>query len=158
MTRPLSKDLQISGLCYPRAVPETAGAGIGVPNCTRRTAASRGIFCVRLAFARPFPWAGLGGGAFGLTGTLVRRHANPTLCPPTPIGVGRRVSNPALGGRQMRANAHARPEQTTLPQILAIVRAAMRDAVNAPTDRASLDVAGKALVAIAELARLEARA
>ena len=50
-------------------------------------------------------------------------------------------------------NAFARPEQTAFPQILAIVRTALRDAVAAPDDRASLDVAGAALVAVAAIAK-----
>ncbi|MCY0858083.1 hypothetical protein [Cupriavidus sp. D39] len=53
----------------------------------------------------------------------------------------------------MRASASARPEQTQLPEILAIVRTALRDAVSAPTDRESLDVAGAALVAVADRVR-----
>lgn len=52
-------------------------------------------------------------------------------------------------------NALARPEQAAFPQILAIVRAALRDAVIAPDDRASLDVAGAALVAVAAIAQAE---
>ncbi|MFS9605516.1 hypothetical protein, partial [Klebsiella pneumoniae] len=52
-------------------------------------------------------------------------------------------------------NAFARPEQTAFPQILAIVRAALRDAVAAPDDRVSLDVAGAALVAVAAIAKAE---
>lgn len=46
-------------------------------------------------------------------------------------------------------------EQATLADILAIVRAAMRDAVVAPSDRESLDVAGAALVAVARRIRAE---
>ncbi len=45
----------------------------------------------------------------------------------------------------------ARPEQPAFPRILAIVRTALRDAVAAPTDRASLDVAGAALLAVAAI-------
>ena len=52
-------------------------------------------------------------------------------------------------------NAFARPEQTAFPQILAIVRTALRDAVAAADDRTSLDVAGAALVAVAAIAKAE---
>ncbi|EHP41246.1 hypothetical protein OR16_21146 [Cupriavidus basilensis OR16] len=52
-------------------------------------------------------------------------------------------------------NTFARPEQTAFPKILAIVRAALREAIAAPTDRASLDVAGAALVAVAAIAQSE---
>ncbi|AXV85632.1 hypothetical protein CJO78_04595 [Ralstonia solanacearum] len=52
-------------------------------------------------------------------------------------------------------NALARPEQTAFPQILAVVRAALREAIAAPNDRAALDVAGAALVAVAAIAQAE---
>lgn len=55
------------------------------------------------------------------------------------------------------ANEFARPEQTVFPQILAIVRLALRDAVDAPTERASLDIVGDALVAVAAIAQAEVR-
>ncbi|WP_248112003.1 hypothetical protein, partial [Ralstonia pseudosolanacearum] len=54
-------------------------------------------------------------------------------------------------------DAPARPEQPAFPQILAIVRTALRDAVAAPTDRASLDVAGAALLAVAAIAQARRR-
>ncbi|GJG95835.1 hypothetical protein [Cupriavidus pauculus] len=57
----------------------------------------------------------------------------------------------------MRANALARPEQTVFPEIIAIVRVALRDAVDAPTERASLDIVGDALVAVATIAQAEVR-
>ncbi len=57
----------------------------------------------------------------------------------------------------MRANALARPEQTVFPEILAIVRVALRDAVDAPTERASLDIVGDALIAVAAIAQAEVR-
>lgn len=52
-------------------------------------------------------------------------------------------------------NALARPEQTQfpVPEILTIVRTALRDAVSARTDRESLDVTGAALVAVADRVR-----
>jgi hypothetical protein len=49
----------------------------------------------------------------------------------------------------------SRREQAAFADILAIVRAAMRDAVVAPSDRESLDVAGAALVAVARRVRTE---
>ncbi|SOY55788.1 hypothetical protein [Cupriavidus taiwanensis] len=52
-------------------------------------------------------------------------------------------------------NVLARPEQTAFPEILAIVRAALREAIEAPSDRASLDVVGAALVAVAAIAKAE---
>ncbi|MBV8271638.1 MAG: hypothetical protein JO067_05140 [Cupriavidus sp.] len=55
----------------------------------------------------------------------------------------------------MRANVLARPEQTAFPEILAIVRTALREAIEAPNDRASLDVAGAALVAVATIVKAE---
>lgn len=53
----------------------------------------------------------------------------------------------------MRQSSLAHTGQSPLPEILAIVRAALRDAVSAPTDRESLDVAGAALVSIADRVR-----
>ena len=90
-----------------------------------------------------------GGRGSPLPGTC-SRFANLPL-PPHPFGDGGRflpLQEPA-----MRASASARPEQTQLPEILAIVRTALRDAVSAPTDRESLDVAGAALVAVADRVR-----
>ena len=55
------------------------------------------------------------------------------------------------------ANAPARLEQTILIEILSIARAALRSAVEAPTDHASLDAAGAALVAIALVVEAEVR-
>ncbi|MCL4670433.1 MULTISPECIES: hypothetical protein [Burkholderia] len=53
----------------------------------------------------------------------------------------------------MRANALARPEQTE--SILEIIRAALRAAALAPSDRDALDVLGAALVCLADLSRVE---
>ncbi|MGO4811901.1 hypothetical protein AB4156_20270 [Cupriavidus sp. 2MCAB6] len=53
----------------------------------------------------------------------------------------------------MAMSSLAHTEQSPLPEILAIVRTALRDAVAAPTDRESLDVAGAALVAVADRVR-----
>ncbi|WP_458763196.1 hypothetical protein [Cupriavidus basilensis] len=53
----------------------------------------------------------------------------------------------------MAMSSLAHTGQSPLPEILAIVRTALRDAVTAPTDRESLDVAGAALVAVAERVR-----
>lgn len=53
----------------------------------------------------------------------------------------------------MRQSSLAHTGQLPLPEILAIVRTALRDAVSASTDRESLDVAGAALVAVAERVR-----
>ncbi|MDM8358827.1 hypothetical protein [Pandoraea communis] len=55
------------------------------------------------------------------------------------------------------ANAAARHEQPALTEILSIARAALRAAVNAPTDDASLDAVGDALVAIARVVETEVR-
>ncbi|WP_174769872.1 hypothetical protein [Paraburkholderia hayleyella] len=49
----------------------------------------------------------------------------------------------------------ARPEQTQTSSIPAIVADAIRRAALAPSERAALDIAGGALVAVAELARVE---
>ncbi|MGT2429686.1 hypothetical protein ACU4HD_14945 [Cupriavidus basilensis] len=53
----------------------------------------------------------------------------------------------------MRQSSLVHTGQSPLPEILAIVRTALRDAVSAPTDRESLDVAGAALVAVADRVR-----
>lgn len=53
----------------------------------------------------------------------------------------------------MATSSLAHTGQSPLPEILAIVRTALRDAVTAPTDRESLDVAGAALVAVADRVR-----
>ncbi|UVA78025.1 hypothetical protein [Pandoraea commovens] len=55
------------------------------------------------------------------------------------------------------ANAFARQEQSALTEILSIARTALRAAVNAPTDDASLDAAGDVLVAIARVVETEVR-
>lgn len=62
-------------------------------------------------------------------------------------------------------NALARPERSaahighfSLPDtVLRVVREALRGAVAAPTDREAMDLAGAALVQLAELARAEVR-
>ncbi|CAG2159548.1 hypothetical protein [Cupriavidus numazuensis] len=53
------------------------------------------------------------------------------------------------------ANVVSMREPAALTEILTIVRSALRDAINAPTDRASLDVVGDALVAVAAIAKSE---
>lgn len=55
------------------------------------------------------------------------------------------------------ADSLARPEHLAFPEILNIIRAALRDAVLAPTDRASLDIAANALVTVAAIAKAEVR-
>ncbi|KVS51671.1 hypothetical protein WK39_27385 [Burkholderia cepacia] len=56
-----------------------------------RTAAQSGFF-VRMAFARQFLWAGLGGETSGSAGVISCRFANPVQCPLTPFGDGMRVN------------------------------------------------------------------
>ncbi|ULX55233.1 hypothetical protein A9P79_25695 [Cupriavidus taiwanensis] len=53
----------------------------------------------------------------------------------------------------MAQSSLAHTGQSAFPEILTLIRAALRDAVAAPTDRQSLDVAGAALVAVAERVR-----
>jgi len=53
----------------------------------------------------------------------------------------------------MPQSSLAHTGQSVLPEILAIVRAALRDAVFARSDRESLDVTGAALLAVAERVR-----
>lgn len=53
----------------------------------------------------------------------------------------------------MRQPSLAHVGQSPLPEILAIVRSALRDAIVARSDRESLDVTGAALVAVAERVR-----
>ncbi|RQU97764.1 hypothetical protein DF042_26970 [Burkholderia cenocepacia] len=55
-----------------------------------RTAAFSGFF-VRMALARRFLWAGLGGETLGSAGVISCRFANPVQCPLTPFGDGARV-------------------------------------------------------------------
>lgn len=147
------------GVCTPSApaytlrVPETAGTEIGVSKL--RLADNRQL----AVFFRPSPcvrpqWSGLGGGALALAGSQSHRYANPTMCPATPIGVGSRVPNPAIGVSAMR-KIPARPEQIKTP--LEIIRAALRDAATAPTVYDALDVTGDALRRLAEIARAEVR-
>lgn len=136
------------------AVTETAVAGCGNPNNTRRTAASCGIFFVRCERAR-----------LSFLGRAGRGQLRLGRLPCVPVFHPRRLARHPSRGNERRAsnlhteaampNAFARPEQTAFPQILAIVRAALRDAVAAPDDRASLDVAGAALVAVAAIAKAE---
>ncbi len=136
---------------YTVAVAATTAAR-GESRNSRRTAAARRFFYVRHAFARLLQGAGLGGGAFGLAGSYCR-SLNPALCPPTPFESGERDRNCASRRHRMPQSSLAHTGQSPLPEILAIVRAALRDAVSAPTDRESLDLAGAALVAVADRVR-----
>lgn len=97
-------------------------------------------------------WSGLGGGAFALAGFLLRRSVNFANGPATPFDSGGRVIQSAKGGRTMRPIS-ARPEQTQSP--LEIIRAALRAAALAPSDRDALDATGDALRRLADMARAE---
>jgi hypothetical protein len=119
----------------------------------KRTAAQSGFF-VRIAFARLFQWAGLGGGAYGLAGFFCCRSANPTSCPLTPFSSGQRAFIQTEGGRTMR-QAPAHPEQT--PSSLELIQNALRAAALAPTVYDALDLTGEALRRLAEAMRAEAQ-
>lgn len=84
---------------YTGTVLKTMGTGIGVPNIRGGQPPYAAFFSSVLPSCARFQRAGLGGGAFGLTGSHGCRHANPTSCPPTPIGVGRRAFTHIRGGR-----------------------------------------------------------
>ncbi|EAP74585.1 hypothetical protein RRSL_04437 [Ralstonia solanacearum UW551] len=117
------------------------------PDIYRRTAAFAAFFS-SVSPLRVLFMAGRAGPA----------SAGPVAC--RPVFHPRRLARHPSCGNERRAfplqeasmlNAPARPEQPAFPQILAIVRTALRDAVAAPTDRASLDVAGAALLAVAAI-------
>ncbi|MCS6600759.1 hypothetical protein NYP13_23670, partial [Burkholderia pseudomallei] len=74
-------------------------------------------------------------------------------CAFTPFGDGTRVSILVSGGRTMRPNVLARPEQPQSP--LEIIRAALRAAALAPTYQDALDATGDALHRLAEIVRAE---
>lgn len=141
---------------YTFHVADTTAAGFGDPTVPRRMSASRRIFYVRTASARPYDlWAGDGGETFGSAGSLGRRFANPVICPPTPFGDGKRALLKVQGGRKMR-HIHVRPEQPSFPNTLTeIVRAALREAALANDTASALDAAGEALCQIADIARKE---
>ena len=129
----------------------TVSDGFSSLEQSKRTAAQSGFF-VRIAFARLFQWAGLGGGAFGLAGSFGCRSANPASCPLTPFSSGQRAFIQTEGGRYMRpvsAHVHAQHEQS----ILDLIRAALRDAATATTVYDALDVTGEALLKIATLTK-----
>ena len=141
---------------YTQSAPETTGAGFGDLLCSlaqrSRAVTRHAAFVFAFAFARRL-WVGVGGETFGSAGIQRRRFANPAHCPPTPFGDGTRVSILVSGGRPMRPNAPARPEQ--LQSSLEIIRTALRAAALAPTDQVALDVTGDALRRLAEIARAE---
>ncbi|AVR10116.1 hypothetical protein A8H31_22655 [Burkholderia thailandensis] len=98
MMRPFKKPLQpVNWRAYTFAVAETTAARIGVRQLLaddRRSA----------VFLRPYAFAHLFYG-WALAGERLRspvptfRYANPVMCPPTPIGVGKRAFNTNVGGR-----------------------------------------------------------
>jgi hypothetical protein len=53
---------------------------------------SRGYFYVRMP-EHAFSMAGLGGDIFGCAGLLLHRFANPALCPPPHLAMGKREIN-----------------------------------------------------------------
>lgn len=106
------------------------------------------IFCVR---CRRTPSMGGSGGGLRAAGSYVP-VSQPAVCCPPRLRAGS-SANADIGGRTMRQSSLAHTGQLPLPEILAIVRTALRDAVSASTDRESLDVAGAALVAVAERVR-----
>lgn len=142
-----------SAPAYTLRVPETAGTEIGVSKL--RLADNRQL----AVFFRPSPcvrlqWSGLGGGALALAGSQSHRYANPTMCPATPIGVGSRVPNFAIGASAMR-QVPALPEQ--IKTSLKTIRAALRDAAIAPIVFDTLDATGDAFRWLAETAPAEVR-
>jgi hypothetical protein len=96
-------------LRYTEVSCETTRDGICSPIVTRRTSANRRIFYVRMPL-RAFNGRAVVGRRKP-AGFLVRRSANPAICPPTPFCSGARVQ-PALGGRIMR-HILARPEHAS---------------------------------------------
>jgi hypothetical protein len=98
----------VNPVIYSDRVPETTGHRIGVRVMQKADNRRSAVF-LRL-HAKRLQWSGLGGGAFGHAGFLLRRYANSVKCSATPIGVGARVPNPAKGGRIMR-QASARPSK-----------------------------------------------
>jgi hypothetical protein len=111
-------------LRYTEISRQTTRDGICGPIVTRRTSADRRIFYVRMPL-RAFNGRAMAGRRKP-AGFLVRRSANPVICPPTPFCSGARVQ-PALGGRKMR-HVFARPEQAPPIQL-------PRDAVTAEVAR-----------------------
>ncbi|GAB2877752.1 hypothetical protein GCM10027093_11330 [Paraburkholderia jirisanensis] len=135
---------------YPASVPETAGNLDWRPELHMADNRRPAVF-FRPLTAHHLQWSGLGEGALAHAGFRMRRYANLVMCPATPIGVGGWVLKPAYGGRIMVRQATARPEQSE--SLSTIVRKALRTAALAPDLAAALDVAGAALIDIAQLAR-----
>ncbi|SAL19315.1 hypothetical protein AWB71_00922 [Caballeronia peredens] len=134
---------------YSFTVAETTATRIGVRNSSladnRRSAVFLRPHTMRLQ------WSGLGGGALAHAGIQRRRYANPALCSATPIGVGGRVLTPVSGGRIMRQSLHAHTGHVSPAILEFIVRDAIKRAALAPSHAAALDIAGEALLAVAQI-------
>ena len=72
---------------YTLFVAATTAAGFDSPT-TKADSRHQAAFLRPLRLRTPL-WVGLGGGAFGLAGSL-SRSVNLALCPPTPIDSGER--------------------------------------------------------------------
>ncbi|WP_250489899.1 hypothetical protein [Caballeronia sp. INML2] len=147
----INRACEHTAFSYTGRVPETTGTEIGVSiNVGGQAAVSAAIFSSVMPLHVHYGRA--------LAGERLRspvptfRYANPVICPPTPIGVGKRVSNINVGDRIMR-QAIARPEQTNQSDLQKFINAALRDATNASTIFHALDTLADALRMLADLSK-----
>lgn len=140
---------------YTFKVAETAAIRIGVRNLSRRTTANRRYFFVR-SHVRAFNGRALAGVRLRTPVSLTPVR-QPCLVPGHPNWRWGPGPYTGQGGRTMR-QALARPEQSNFStNLLSIVRAALRDAVNAPSDVDALDISAAALLAVAACLQGEVR-
>ncbi|WP_175111835.1 hypothetical protein [Paraburkholderia solisilvae] len=141
---------EVNPSAYTSFVPETTGNLDWRPERNRRTTAAERFFYVRTPARALFNGRALAGEPSGspVSYSPVRQ---PRHVPGHPNWRWEPGCSTRIGGRTMLRQATARPGQ---PESLStIVREALRTAALAPDLAAALDVAGAALIDIAQLAR-----
>lgn len=141
---------------YDRFVAALVATGFDSPNGKRRTTASRRYFFVRMP-SRAFNGRAMAGRAHALPVSVCAGLSTLPCARPPRLTVGSGIETAANGGQSMRLNPHAHSGQLQT-QILSLIREALREAVSAPSDRASMDVTAAALVAVAAIVRKGVRA